>query len=57
MMDDIQHLAGQVSAVPSQDGIVRSYKPVRYDMAGLTSPFIRRFRPCTGKFSGLLTMW
>ena len=34
MMDDIQHLAGQVSAVPSQDGIVRSYKPVRYDMGG-----------------------
>ena len=33
-MDDIQHLAGQVSAVPSQDGIVRSYKPVRYDMGG-----------------------
>lgn len=34
MMDDIQHLAGQVSLVPSQDGIVRSYKPVRYDMGG-----------------------
>ena len=34
MMDDIQHLAGKVSLVPSQDGIVRSYKPVRYDMGG-----------------------
>lgn len=34
MMDDIQHLAGKVSLVPSQDGIVRSYKPVRYDMEG-----------------------
>lgn len=33
MMDDIQHLAGQVSLAPSQ-GIVRSYKPVRYDMGG-----------------------
>ena len=29
MMDDIQRLAGQVSVMPSQDGIVRSYKPVR----------------------------
>lgn len=34
MMDDIQRLAGQVSLVPSQDGIVRNYKPVRYDMGG-----------------------
>ena len=34
MMDDIQRLAGQVSVMPSQDGIVRSYKPVRYDMGG-----------------------
>lgn len=34
MMDDIQRLAGQVSVMPSQDGIVRSYKSVRYDMGG-----------------------
>ena len=34
MMDDIQRLAGQISLVPSQDGIVRNYTPVRYDMGG-----------------------
>ena len=34
MMDDIQHLAGQVALAPSQNGIVRNYKPVRYDMGG-----------------------
>lgn len=34
MMDDVQHLAGQVSPTPFQAGIVRHYKPVRYDMGG-----------------------
>ena len=43
MMDDIQHLAGQVALAPSQHGIVRNYKPVRYDICLLyTSPEKRR---------------
>ena len=29
-----RHLAGQVALAPSQNRIVRNYKPVRYDMGG-----------------------
>lgn len=34
MIDDIQRLAGRVSVAASQGGIVRHYRPIRFDMNG-----------------------